>query len=129
MNTSIVHQTMASLTVIPENIIAVSVYVAGAILVLLLWYLMTRPYPKFCAMSTWIVFAFMVTTSISDGSNAAIAPAVFGLMFGIVTHDHNLMWVNLATILFVIGLGSVVGFFWLKFLQYKSQQTKNTAPL
>ncbi|ENV46711.1 hypothetical protein [Acinetobacter brisouii] len=129
MNTSIVHQTMASLTVIPENIIAVSVYVAGAILVLLLWYLMTRPYPKFCAMSTWIVFAFMVTPSISDGSNAAIAPAVFGLMFGIVTHDHNLMWVNLATILFVIGLGSVVGFFWLKFLQYKSQQTKNTAPL
>lgn len=126
---NLLHQLTALLDVVPENIIAVSVYVVGAILVLLCWYSMTKPYPQFCAISTWIAFAFLVTPNISDGSNAAIAPAVFGLLFGILTHEHNLIWVNLANILFVIGLGGVVGFFWLKFLQHRPKPAKKTAPL
>lgn len=129
MDTSALHHVTTLLDALPENIVAVSVYVVGAILVLLLWYLMTKPYPRFCALSTWIVFAFIVTPNISEGSNAALAPAVFGLMFGILTHEHNLIWVNLGTILFVVGLGGVVGFLWLKFLQYKLRQPKSTTPL
>ncbi|WP_111892659.1 hypothetical protein [Acinetobacter sp. MB5] len=129
MDTSVLHQFTTLLDAVPENIVAISVYVIGAILVLLLWYFMTKPYPKFCAISTWIVFAFMVTPNISEGTNAGIAPAIFGVLFGILTHEKNLIWVNLGTILFVVGLGGIVGFFWLKFLQNKSRQAKNTAPL
>lgn len=129
MDTSVWHQFTSLLDAIPETIIAVSVYVVGAILVLFLWYLMTKSYPKFCALSTWIIFAFIVTPNISEGSNASLAPAVFGLMFGILTHEHHLIWVNLSTIVFVVGVGGVAGFFWLKFLQYKLQQRKDSRSL
>ncbi|MCF8998695.1 hypothetical protein JK152_00400 [Acinetobacter nectaris] len=113
----ILHQVLSLLDVFPEEMIAISVYGIGAFLILLCWYLITKPYSRFCSISTLILFAFFFTPTVSEGTNALLSPAIFGLLFGVVTKDQALMWVNLASILFVIGLGFIVGFFLLKFLE------------
>ncbi|WP_419761472.1 hypothetical protein [Acinetobacter nectaris] len=116
-NMGILHQVLSLLDVFPEEMIAISVYGIGAFLILLCWYLITKPYSRFCSISTLILFAFFFTPTVSEGTNALLSPAIFGLLFGVVTKDQALMWINLASILFVIGLGFIVGFFLLKFLE------------
>ncbi|MEB3766325.1 hypothetical protein [Acinetobacter sp. MD2] len=128
--TGFFHNIGSVLDVVPEATLAVSVYVIGAVLVLWAWYSMTKPYPRFCFVSTLLAFACIATPTVSDGHNASLAPAIFGLLFGILTHDKQLIELNLGSILFVIGLGCVVGFCWSK---WKSRQvkviTKKSAPL
>ncbi|MEB3752945.1 hypothetical protein [Acinetobacter sp. MD2(2019)] len=111
-----------------EDTLAVSVYVIGATIVLLAWYFMTKPYPKFCFVSTLIAFACIVTPTVSEGTNASLAPAIFGLLFGVLTHDKQLIQLNLGSILFVIGLGCVVGFCWSKWNK-RASVTRNSTPL
>lgn len=119
-NIGILHQVLSVLDVFPEETIAIAVYGIGAFIILLCWYLMTKPYSKFCSISTLVLFACFFTPTISEGTNALLSPAIFGLLFGVVTKDQALIWVNSASILFVVGLGLVVGFFLLKFLQNKN---------
>lgn len=119
---------------IPEDNIAITVYVLGTLLILWCWYGIAKRLPALLGGITWIiVFAVLATPTISEGPNSEIAPAIFGLLFGVLTKDMPLVWSNLALISFVIGLGLVVGFLWTKYKANKNiaQSTiaKNISPL
>lgn len=123
---------LALLDAIPEETIAITVYFLCSVIVLLCWYGIAKRLPTFIGrMSTIILFAFILTPTVSDGHNASIAPAILGLFFGIFTKDSPLIWFNLALILFVIGLCSVAVFTWNKLVEKKQLNAahKKTAPL
>lgn len=115
--TGFLHKLLSLLDEFPEGAIAISVYCGGAFIVLLCWYLITKPYSKFCAVSSLVLFALLVTPTVSEGNNAALSPAILGLLFGILTKEHSLIWFNAAAIVFVFGLGLLCGFFIIKFLK------------
>ncbi len=119
---------------IPEDNIAISVYILGTLLILGCWYGIAKRLPSPLGGITWIiVFAVIATPTISEGPNSEVAPAVFGLLFGILTKDTPLIWSNLALIAFVIGIGLIAGFFWSKYKANKNMQqstvAKNISPL
>ncbi len=119
---------------IPEDNIAISVYVLGTVLILWCWYSIAKRLPSPLGGITWIiVFAIIATPTISEGPNSEVAPAVFGLLFGILTKDSPLIWSNLALIVFVIGVCLIVGFCWSKYKANKSTKqstvAKNISPL
>ena len=117
---------------IPEETIAATVYLLGSLIVLACWYGIAIRLPKFIGGLSWIVvFAVLLTPTVSDGSNASIAPAFFGVVFGVLTKDSPLIWTNLALITFVIGLGLILGFLWTKFSTNKSEieSNKKSSPL
>lgn len=119
---------------IPEDNIAISVYILGTLLILWCWYGIAKRLPSPLGGITWIiVFAVIATPTISEGPNSEVAPAVFGLLFGILTKDTPLIWSNLALIAFVIGIGLIAGFFWSKYKANKNMQqstvAKNISPL
>lgn len=104
------------LDTIPEDSIAVTVYLMGSVILLWCWYAIVKRLPQPLGSISWIVlFAILLTPTVSDGNNAAIAPAIFGLLFGIVTKQTLLIWLNLSAILFVIGLGLLLGYYWSKY--------------
>ena len=110
---------------IPEEAIAITVYVLCSLIILWCWYTIATRLPRFLGgMSTILLFALILTPTVSDGHNAAIAPAIFGLAFGIFTKDSPLIWFNLALILFVIGICSIALFSWNKFLDKKQQNNE-----
>lgn len=113
---SILNQLLSYLEIFPEGTVAIGTYVLGVLVILTAWYFMTKPYPKICAVSTLVLFAIMATPTVSEGTNAAIAPAICAVLFGTLTHDYQLVFINLASMLFVIGLGLLVGFCWIKFI-------------
>ncbi|MCH4245216.1 hypothetical protein [Acinetobacter gerneri] len=113
------------LDVIPEDSIAIAVYIVGALIILWCWYGVQKRLPQPLGGISWaVVFALIATPSISEGPNSSIAPAFFGLLFGVLTKDGSLIWSNLSLISLVLGLGLVIGYFWSKF-----KMTKNTADL
>jgi len=117
---------------IPEDNIAIFVYIFGTFLILWCWYGIARRLPSPLGGITWIiVFATIATPTISEGPNSAIAPAIFGLLFGVLTKDTPLIWSNLALITFVIGVGLIVGYLWSKYRTTKMVQqslvAKNTS--
>ena len=119
---------------IPEDNIAISVYVLGTVLILWCWYSIAKRLPSPLGGISWmIVFAIIATPTISEGPNSEVAPAVFGLLFGILTKDSPLIWSNLALIVFVIGVGLIVGFCWSKYKANKNTKrsivAKNISPL
>ena len=119
---------------IPEDNIAISVYILGTLLILWCWYGIAKRLPSPFGGITWIiVFAVIATPTISEGPNSEVAPAVFGLLFGILTKDTPLIWSNLALIAFVIGIGLIAGFFWSKYKanknMHQSTVAKNISPL
>nr|WP_228257232.1 hypothetical protein [Acinetobacter sp. WCHAc060025] len=119
---------------IPEDSIAVTVYILGTLIILWCWYGIAKRLPTLLGGITWIiVFAVLATPTISEGPNSEIAPAIFGLLFGILTKDTPLVWSNLALISFVIGIGLVIGYFWSNYKANKITQqstvAKNTSPL
>ncbi|MDM1247209.1 MULTISPECIES: hypothetical protein [unclassified Acinetobacter] len=112
---------------IPEDSIAVTVYVLGALIILWCWSSIAKRLPSPLGGITWIiVFAVIATPTISEGPNSAIAPAIFGLMFGILTKDNPLIWSNAALITFVIGVGLMLGYFWSKYKANKNTLQKTT---
>ena len=119
---------------IPEDSIAITVYILGSLIILWCWFGIAKRLPALLGAITWIViFAVLLTPTISAGPNSAIAPAVFGLLFGVLTKDSPLIWSNLSLISFVIGLAMVVGYFWTKFKTSKALPAQNvkkkTSPL
>ena len=117
---------------IPEDGIAVTVYLLGSVIMLWAWYGVAKRLPKPLGGITWIVgFAILLTPTVSEGNNASLAPAIFGLLFGILTKEKALIWSNAALLLFVIGLGLLVGYLWLKYSSSKAKfiVSKNSSPL
>ncbi|EMS5143324.1 hypothetical protein WJR07_000705 [Acinetobacter baumannii] len=110
----ILNQLLSSLDAIPEEIIALTAYGVGAIIALWCWWRL---------ISWLVVFAILVTPTVSEGPNASVAPAIFGLLFGVLTKDSPLIWSNLSLILFVIGLGLVIGYCWSKYITNKSMRS------
>ena len=117
---------------IPEDTIAVSVYLIGSIIILWCWYAIAKRLQKpFGGISWVIIFAVMLTPTVSEGTNASIAPAFFGLMFGVLTKEHSLIWFNLSAILCVLGLGLIVGYCWSKYADKRQTHivNKKSSPL
>lgn len=113
---------------VPEDSIAITVYILGAIIILWCWASIARRLPKTFGGVTWVIlFALIATPTISEGPNSELAPAIFGLLFGVLTKDSVLIWSNLSLILFVIGLGLVLGFLWNKYKAVKSKETPDAA--
>lgn len=100
----------------PEENVAIIVYVTGAMIALWCWYRLMARMPNPIGGILWIiVFAILATPTISEGPNSELAPAIFGLIFGVLTKEHVLIWSNLSLILFVIGTGLLIGFCWSKY--------------
>lgn len=98
---------------VPEDSIAITAYVGGTLIVLWCWYSIAKLLPRLIGGVTWIVlFAVLATPTISEGVNAGIAPAIFGVIFGVLTKEQPLIWANLSLILFVTGLGLLIGYLW-----------------
>lgn len=120
---------------VPEDSIAITVYVLGTLIALWCWAGIAKRLPAPIGGISWLmVFAILATPTISEGPNSAIAPAIFGLIFGILTKDSPLIWSNFALIMLVLGLGLIVGYSWSKYRANKksmpkAQQAKTTSPL
>ena len=117
---------------IPEDSIAVTVYLLGSVIILWSWYAIAKRLPKPFGGITWIIgFAILLTPTVSEGNNASIAPAFFGLLFGILTKENTLVWSNASLILFVVGLGLLVGYLWSQYMAKKAAfvVNKNSSPL
>ena len=125
-DSGIVDQIFSVFDAIPEGLIAILVYGLGTLLVLWCWAGIARCLPKTLGGITWIIlFAILVTPTVSAGDNASIAPAIFGVLFGVLTKDLPLIWTNLALILTVIGLGCFIGLCWSKYVEKKAVFAKN----
>ena len=123
---------LALLDSIPEDSIAITVYLLGSVIMLWSWYAIAKRLPKPFGGITWIMgFAILLTPTVSEGNNASIAPAFFGLLFGILTKENALVWSNASLILFVVGLGLVVGYLWSQYTAKKAKfaVNKNSSPL
>ncbi|OTG97808.1 hypothetical protein B9T24_00090 [Acinetobacter sp. ANC 4654] len=123
---------LALLDSIPEDSIAVTVYLLGSVIMLWSWYAIAKRLPKPFGGITWIMgFAILLTPTVSEGNNASIAPAIFGLLFGVLTKENALVWSNASLILFVVGLGLVVGYLWSQYTAKKARfvVNKNSSPL
>ena len=123
---------LSMLDSIPEDSIAVTVYLLGSLLILWCWYSIATRLPKLLGGITWImIFAILLTPTVSEGPNSSLAPAIFGLLFGVLTKDSPLIWSNLSLILFVMGVGLVIGFFWSKYSANKPKAVvdQNHSPL
>ncbi len=117
---------------IPEDLIAILVYVVGSIIALLCWYGVTKRIPKPVGGLLWIImFAILLTPTVSEGPNSSVAPAIFGLLFGILTKDQPLIWINASLILFVIGVGALLGYCWSNYRVNKPEivMNKKSSPL
>ena len=80
------------------------VSVTGAMIALWCWYRLMSRMPNPIGGILWIiVFAILATPTISEGPNSELAPAIFGLIFGVLTKEHVLIWSNLSLILFVLN--------------------------
>lgn len=101
---------------IPEDTIAITVYAGGTIVALCCWYSVAKRLPSPLGALTWIIlFACLVTPTVSEGENAGLAPALIGMIFGILTKEQNLIWSNLSAILFVAAICFLVMFFWSRY--------------
>lgn len=101
---------------IPEYNLAITIYLGGSVLALWLWYLIAKSLPRTLGGMTWIIlFACLLSPTLTEGANAKIAPAIVGLMFGILTDEKNLIWANLIPILCVAALGFFLGYLWIKY--------------
>ncbi len=107
---------------VPEYPLAVTVYVGGSVLALLIWLRVVRLLPHPVGAMSWVVmFAVLLTPTITEGDNAQLAPAVIGLIFGVITKDHSLVLKSALPILLVIGLGFVLGFLYERLRRIPSQ--------
>ena len=107
---------LSMLDSIPEDSIAVTVYGLGTLIILWCWTNIARRIPAPVGAISWIiVFAILVTPTVSEGPNASI---------GVLTKEYPLVWSNLAAILFVIALGLLIGYLWTRYTA-----PKKTSPL
>ena len=122
---------VAVLDSIPDQSIAFAVYLLGSLIALACWYGVTKRMPKQWAVLWLLAFAVLLTPTVSEGSNASVAPAIFGLLFGILTKEYELVWINASLILFVIGIGSVIGYCWSTYASSKTGlgSNKKSSPL
>lgn len=105
---------------IPEYNLAVAVYLGGSLIVLWLWYFIAKAVPRpFGGMSWILLFALLLSPTITEGTNAQIAPAIVGLLFGLLTDEKHLIWANLIPILFISALGFFLAYLWNKYQQYR----------
>ena len=80
----------ALLNSIPEDSIAITVYLIGSLIALSCWYSIATRLPRLIGGITWLVmFAILLTPTVSAGTNASIAPAIFALIFGVLTKFND----------------------------------------
>src|SRR5690606_8548402 len=106
---------------IPDQSIPVAVYLLGSLIALWCWYGVTKRLPQPTGGFLSIVaFAILLAPTLPERPYASIAPAIFGLLFGMLTKEQSLVWINASLILFVIGIGSVIGYCWSTYVSNKS---------
>lgn len=120
------------LDLIPEETIAITVYLLGSLMILACWYGIAKRLPRLLGGLTWIIlFALLMTPTVSNTNNASVSPAIFGVIFGVLTKDYPVLWANLSLIFFVVGLGCVLGYLWSKYTENKAkiELNKKGSPL
>lgn len=116
------HNFLSLFDVIQEENIAITVYLFGMLIALWLWFGVAKRLPNPIGGISWVIlFACIATPTISEGDDAGLAPALIGLIFGILTKENSLILTNLMSIVFVAGLGFLIGFLWSK---YQTAQKK-----
>ncbi|MEY4517312.1 MAG: hypothetical protein RL180_1658 [Pseudomonadota bacterium] len=96
---------------VPEYAMAVAVYLGGSAVVLWLWWSIAQRLPRTFGGMSWIILvAILLTPTVTDGPNGQIAPAVIGLIFGVIIKDPRLLFSNLLPMLLVIAVGFLIGF-------------------
>lgn len=96
---------------VPEYPMAIAIYLLGSALLLWLWAAFARSLPRPVGGMSWvIVLAILATPTVTEGENGALAPAVVGLLLGVVTKNTPLILSSVLPMLFVVGLGFVIGF-------------------
>jgi len=94
-----------------EYWLAVTVYLVGSVLALWLWHKVVRPLPRPIAGMSWmILFALLLSPTVTEGANGQIAPAIIGLIFGVISKSRELILSSLLPMLLVLGLGFLIGF-------------------
>ena len=113
---------------VPEYPLAVTVYIGGSVLALLIWLRVARLFPHPVGAMSWVMlFGLLFAPTVTEGDNAQLAPAVIGLMFGVITKDQSLMLKSALPILFVIGLGFVLGFLYERLRRLPSAAKQGSA--
>lgn len=103
---------------IPEYTLAVSVYLLGSLFLLWGWHRIAQHLPRTFGLTVGVfLFAILLTPTISEGPNAALAPAIFGLLFGLLTKEMPLIWINLSSIILVMGLGFLLLYCWSYYIK------------
>lgn len=96
---------------VPEYPLAVSVYLGGSALALLLWVRVARALPRPLGGMSWVLLlAILLTPTVTPGINAQLAPAVVGLGLAVVSKQYDQIIPHLLPMLAVIGVGFLVGF-------------------
>lgn len=108
---------------IPEYSFAVGFYLLGSLFMLWGWSSISKPLPRTLRISFGIfMFAVLLTPTVSEGTNAKIAPAIFGMIFGLLTKEMNLVWVNLASIVFVMAVGCLLMYCYSYYVNYRNSK-------
>lgn len=96
---------------VPEYPLAVTVYLGGSALSLLLWTRVARALPSPVGGMSWVVLmAILLTPTLTAGPNAQLAPAVVGLALAIAAKQPGQAIAHLLPMLAVVGIGFLVGF-------------------
>lgn len=111
---------------IPEYGFAVVFYLLGSIFMLWGWTSLSKPLPRTLRLSVGIfMFAVLLTPTVSEGTNAALAPAVFGMIFGLLTKEMHLVWVNIASIVFVMAICSLLIYCYSYYVNYRERNASS----
>jgi len=94
-----------------EYWIAVLVYLGGSGIALWLWHEVVRPIPRPLAGMSWMMlFALLLSPTVTEGPNGQIAPAVIGLLFGMISKNKMMILSSLLPMFIVMAVGFLVGF-------------------
>lgn len=98
---------------IPAEQLPTIAYLSFSAIVLLLWILVARIFPRTLGGLSWIILcAILLTPTTSLGPVPEIAPASISVAYGILLKDTAIIFNGLLPIMVVITVGCILGFFW-----------------
>ncbi len=106
---------LSMLDSIPEDSIAVTVYLLGSLLILWCWYSIATRLPKLLGGITWMmIFAILLTPTVSEGANSSDCTGYFWLAFRCVNERISTHLVKFVTDSLCHGCGACDRFLLVK---------------
>lgn len=98
---------------VPPADLPMYAYLGGAIVVLILWVLVARIFPRPLGGMSWMVlFAVLLAPGTALGDPSLIAPASISVVYAIMMKDMAAAVTNALPILVVLVVGLFIGFVW-----------------